>query len=47
MLATDRDQILLKLLNGHPRLRARVESLLGVVEGAAGDGEKADGRNGA
>ncbi|KFB70820.1 MAG: hypothetical protein AW09_004065 [Candidatus Accumulibacter phosphatis] len=42
MLATDRDQMLLERLNRHPTLRARMESLLGVVEDAAGDLEKAD-----
>ena len=42
MPATDRDQMLLERLNCHPRLRARVENLLGVVEDAAGDCEKAD-----
>ncbi len=42
MLATDRDPMLLERLNRHPFLRARVESLLGVVEDAAGDGKKAD-----
>ena len=42
MLATDRDQMLLERLNRHPVLRARMESLLGVVEDAAGDLEKAD-----
>ena len=29
-------------LNRHPRLKARMEALLGVVENAAGDLEKAD-----
>ena len=42
MLAIDRDQVLCERLNRHPLLRARVESLLAVVEDAAGDGEKAD-----
>jgi hypothetical protein len=42
MPATDRDQMLLERLNCHPLLRARVENLLGVVEDAAGDYEKAD-----
>jgi hypothetical protein len=42
MFATDRDQVLCERLNGHPLLRARVESLLAVVEDAAGDCEKAD-----
>ena len=42
MLAIDRDQVLCERLNRHPLLRARVESLLGVVEDAAGDCEKAD-----
>jgi len=42
MLAIDRDQVLCERLNRHPLLRARVESLLAVVEDAAGDCEKAD-----
>jgi hypothetical protein len=42
MLATDPDQMLLEHLNRYPLLRARVENLLGVVEDAAGDCEKAD-----
>lgn len=42
MLAIDRDQMLLERLNRHPLLRARVESLLAVVEAATGDCEKAD-----
>jgi hypothetical protein len=42
MLTTDRDQMLFERLNRHPLLRARVESLLAVVEDAAGDCEKAD-----
>ena len=42
MLVTDPDQMLLERLNRHPLLRARVENLLGVVEDAAGDCEKAD-----
>ena len=42
MLATDRDPMLLERLNRYPLLRARVENLLGVVEAAAGDCEKAD-----
>jgi hypothetical protein len=42
MLAIDRDQVLCERLNRHPCLRARVESLLEVVEDAAGDCEKAD-----
>ena len=42
MLTTDRDQVLLELLNRHPQMRARVESLLAVVEDAAGDCERAD-----
>lgn len=42
MPATDCDQMLLECLNRHPLLRARVESLLAVVEDAAGDWEKAD-----
>jgi hypothetical protein len=42
MPATDRDPMLLERLNRHPFLRARVESLLEVVEDAAGDCGKAD-----
>ena len=42
MLTTDRDQRLLERLNRHPHLRARMESLLAVVEDAAGDCAKAD-----
>ena len=42
MFATDRDQVLCERLNGHPLLRARVESLLAVVEDAAGDCKQAD-----
>lgn len=42
MFAIDRDQVLCERLKRHPRLRARVESLLAVVEDAAGDYEKAD-----
>jgi hypothetical protein len=42
MSAIDRDLMLCKRLNRHPRWRARVESLLAVVEDAAGDCEKAD-----
>src|SRR5512143_3730368 len=42
MSANDRDHLLCARLNRHPRLRARVESLLEVVEDAAGDCEKAD-----
>ena len=42
MLTTDRDRVLLERLNCHPRLRARMESLLAVVENAAGDCAKAD-----
>ncbi len=42
MLATDRDPMLLERLNRHRLLRARMENLLGVVEDAAGDCEKAD-----
>ena len=32
MLTTDRDRMLLERLNRHPHLRARMESLLAVVE---------------
>ena len=42
MFAIDRDQVLCERLNRHPLLRARMESLLEVVEDAAGDCEKAD-----
>ena len=42
MLTTDRDRELGERLNRHPQLRARVESLLAVVEDAAGDSEQAD-----
>lgn len=42
MLVTDRDLMWLERLNRHPILRARMESLLCVVEDAAGDLEKAD-----
>ena len=42
MLATDRDLMWLERLNRHPVLRARMESLPGIVEDAAGDLEKAD-----
>ena len=42
MSALDRDHLLCARLNRHPHLRARVESLLAVVEAAAGDCEKAD-----
>ena len=39
---TEQDAVLLQRINRHPLLRARVESLLGVVEDAGGDLEKAD-----
>ena len=42
MLTTDRDRVLLERLNRHPPMRARVESLLAVVEDAAGDCGRAD-----
>lgn len=42
MFATDRDKVLCERLNRHPRLRARVESLLEVVEDAADECEQAD-----
>lgn len=42
MLTTGRDQALLGRLNRHPQMRARAESLLAVVEDAAGDCERAD-----
>ena len=42
MLTRDRDIELGERLNRHPQLRARVESLLAVVEDAEGDCEQAD-----
>ena len=42
MFPTDRDRVLLERLNRHPQMRTRVESLLAVVEDAAGDCERAD-----
>lgn len=36
IFTSDRDQVLCERLNRHPHLRARVESLLEVVENAAG-----------
>ena len=42
MFPTDRDPVLFERLNRHPQLRARIESLLAVVEDAEGDGERAD-----
>lgn len=38
----ERDWVLLQRLNAHPELRVRIESLLGAVEDAGGDLEKAD-----
>lgn len=38
----EQDLALLQRLNAHPIVRARVESLLGAVENAAGDLVKAD-----
>jgi len=38
----EQDIVLLQRIKRHPLLRARVESLLGVVEDADGDLEKAD-----
>jgi hypothetical protein len=38
----EQDLAFLQRLNDHPVLRARFESLLGVVEDAGGDLEKAD-----
>jgi hypothetical protein len=38
----EQDIVLLQRINRHPLLRARVESLLGLVEDAEGDFEKAD-----
>jgi endonuclease/exonuclease/phosphatase family metal-dependent hydrolase len=38
----EQDIVLLQRIKRHPLLRARVESLLGVVEDAEGDLEKAD-----
>ena len=42
MFTNDRHPTLIERLDCHPLLRARVESLLAVVEDAAGDCEKAD-----
>jgi hypothetical protein len=42
MFTNDRPPTLIERLDCHPLLRARVESLLAVVEDAAGDCEKAD-----
>ena len=42
MSAIDRDHLWCERLKRHPRWRARVESLLAVVENAAGDCKKAD-----
>lgn len=42
MLTIDRASDLGERLNRHPQLRARVESLLAVVEDAAGDCAQAD-----
>ena len=42
MFTTDCNPTLIERLDRHPLLRARVESLLAVVEDAAGDCEKAD-----
>ena len=42
MFTTDRDPVLFERLNRHPHLRARMESLLAVVEDAEGDCERAD-----
>lgn len=39
---TEQDAVLLQRINRRPLLRARFESLLGVVEDAEGDLEKAD-----
>jgi hypothetical protein len=38
----EKDIVLLQRIKRHPLLRARVESLLGVVEDTGGDLEKAD-----
>jgi hypothetical protein len=38
----NKDQIFITRLNQHPKLRERVEALLGVVENTAGDCIKAD-----
>ena len=42
MFTTDCNPTLIERLDRHPLLRARVESLLAVVEDAAGDCAKAD-----
>ncbi len=42
MFTTDRDPVLFERLNRHPHLRARIESLLAVVEDAEGDCEQAN-----
>jgi len=39
---SNNDQIFINRLNHHPELRERMESLLNVVENAAGDCTKAD-----
>jgi hypothetical protein len=39
---SNNDQIFINRLNQHPELRKRMESLLNVVENAAGDCTKAD-----
>jgi transposase len=39
---SNNDQIFINRLNQHPELRERMESLLNVVENAAGDCTKAD-----
>ena len=42
MFTTDCNPTLIERLDRHPHLRARMESLLAVVEDAAGDCAKAD-----
>ena len=39
---SNQDQLFLTRLNQHPQLRARMETLLNVVENVAGDCTKAD-----
>ena len=41
-MPTEQEKHFIERLNKHPQLRNRMESLLGVVENAAGDCDKAD-----